>query len=121
MLRFTYGLGVPPTKNQAEHNHPAKAQQKIYGRLCSETTTKHRYAVRGYLFTATNHGADVRPQSKTPSGRPGVPPNPAAAWPDGPPRLPRNAISLYLNMLELNVYLLPCWAHGGLYKSTEEE
>jgi len=38
---------------------PAKIQQKISGRLRSETTTRHRYAIRGYASTAIKHGQQV--------------------------------------------------------------
>ncbi len=38
---------------------PSKTQQKISGRLRSETATRHRYAIRGYLDTARKHGLAV--------------------------------------------------------------
>ncbi|GGK99086.1 hypothetical protein Ppa06_68380 [Planomonospora parontospora subsp. parontospora] len=38
---------------------PAKTQQEIFGRLRSETATEHRYAIRGYVSTVAEHGADV--------------------------------------------------------------
>jgi hypothetical protein len=57
VLRFTTDLRIPPTSNQAERDlRPAKTQEKISGRLRSEQTTRHRYAIRGYLSTATKHG-----------------------------------------------------------------
>ena len=57
VLRFTTDTRIPPTSNQAERDlRPAKTQEKISGRLRSETTTRHRYAIRGYLSTATKHG-----------------------------------------------------------------
>jgi transposase len=60
ILRFAYDLRIPPTSNQAERDlRPAKTQQKISGRLRSEETTRHRYAIRGYISTASKHGADV--------------------------------------------------------------
>ncbi len=60
VLRFTSDLRIPPTSNQAERDvRPAKTQQKISGRLRSQTTTEHRYAVRGYLSTAAKHGVDI--------------------------------------------------------------
>ena len=44
------------SSNQAERDlRPAKTQQKISGRL-RQTTTRHRYAIRGYLSTASKHG-----------------------------------------------------------------
>jgi transposase len=58
VLRFVTDTRIPPTSNQAERDlRPAKTQEKISGRLRSETTTRHRYAIRGYLSTATKHGA----------------------------------------------------------------
>jgi len=35
---------------------PAKTQQRIFGRLRSEQATRHRYAIRGFISTATKHG-----------------------------------------------------------------
>jgi transposase len=44
VLRFLGDLRVPPTSNQAERDlRPAKTQQKISGRLRSETAARHRY------------------------------------------------------------------------------
>jgi len=60
VLRFLTGLRIPPTSNQAERDlRPAKTQQKISGRLRSETATRNRYALRGYLDTARKHGESV--------------------------------------------------------------
>jgi transposase len=60
VLRFVTDLRIPPTSNQAERDlRPARTQEKISGRLRSETTTRHRYAIRGYLSTATKHRADA--------------------------------------------------------------
>jgi transposase len=57
VLRFTTSLAIPPTSNQAERDlRPAKTQEKISGRLRSEDTTRHRYAIRGYTSTARKHG-----------------------------------------------------------------
>jgi hypothetical protein len=57
VLRFTGDLRVPATSNQAERDlRPAKLQQKISGRLNSETATTNRYRIRGFLSTATKHG-----------------------------------------------------------------
>ena len=53
---------TPPSadSNQAERDlRPSKTQQKISGRARSETTTRHRYAVRGYGSTAARHGTAV--------------------------------------------------------------
>jgi hypothetical protein len=56
VLRFVSDLAIPPTSNQAERDlRPAKTQEKISGRLRSEQTTRHRYAIRGYLSTASKH------------------------------------------------------------------
>jgi hypothetical protein len=60
VLRFTTGLRIPPTSNQAERDlRPAKTQQKISGRLRSESVTRDRYAIRGYISTAAKHGTSV--------------------------------------------------------------
>jgi transposase len=60
VLRFLTDLRIPPTSNQAERDlRPSKTQQKISGRLRSETATRDCYAVRGYLDTARKHGADI--------------------------------------------------------------
>ena len=60
MLRFLTDTAIPPTSNQAERDlRPAKTQQKISGRLRSETTTRDRYAIRGYASTAAKHGHDA--------------------------------------------------------------
>jgi transposase len=60
VLRFLTGTAIPPTSNQAERDlRPAKTQQKISGRLCSEKTTRDRYAIRGYCSTAAKHGHSV--------------------------------------------------------------
>jgi transposase len=78
VLRFVSDLRIPPTSNDAERDlRPAKTQQKISGRLRSEETTRHRYAVRGYLSTAAQHGADVLTALRdTILGRPWMPPIP---------------------------------------------
>jgi len=59
---------------------PAKTQQKISGRLRSQTTTEHRYAIRGYLSTAAKHGADVMTAIRNALlGRAWMPPDPTPA------------------------------------------
>lgn len=59
VVRFAFDLNVPPTSNQAERDlRPAKTQQKISGRLTSETVTRARYRIRGYVSTAAKHGKD---------------------------------------------------------------
>ena len=56
VVRFAYDLNVPATNNQAERDlRPAKTQQKISGRLTSETVTQARYRIRGYVSTAAKH------------------------------------------------------------------
>ncbi len=60
VLRFLTDTAIPPASSQAERDlRPAKTQQEISGRLRSETTTRHRYASRGYASTARKHGIDV--------------------------------------------------------------
>ena len=79
VLRFLPDTAIPPTSNQAERDlRPAKTQQKISGRLRSETTTRHRYAIRGYASTARKHGVDVFTAIKNAlAGNPWIPPVPA--------------------------------------------
>jgi transposase len=81
VLRFLTGTAIPPTSNQAERDlRPAKTQQKISGRLRSETTTRHRYAIRGYASTARKHGIDMFTAIKDAlAGNPWIPPIPASA------------------------------------------
>jgi hypothetical protein len=78
VLRFLSDLRVPPTSNQAERDlRPAKTQQKISGRLRSETATRHRYAIRGYISTATKHGKDIITALRDAlAGNPWMPPMP---------------------------------------------
>ena len=81
VLRFVFDLRIPPTSNQAERDvRPAKTQQKISGRLRSEQTTRHRYAIRGYLSTAGKHGTGTLTALRDAiTGHPWMPPIP------GPP------------------------------------
>jgi len=81
ILRFTTDLRIPPTSNQAERDlRPAKTQQKISGRLTSDTVTSNRYAIRGYISTVTKHGADIMTAIHDAIlGRPWTPP----AWAPG--------------------------------------
>jgi len=78
ILRFTTDLRIPPTSNQAERDaRPAKTQQKISGRLRSDKTTRHRYAILGYISTAAKHGADVLTALRDAiTGQPWMPPIP---------------------------------------------
>ena len=79
VLRFLTGLRIPPTSNQAERDlRPSKTQQKISGRLRSETATRNRYAIRGYLDTARKHGQPVMTVIRDAlTGNPWMPPIPA--------------------------------------------
>ena len=78
VLRFVDDLHIPPTSNQAERDlRPAKTQQKISGRLRSEQTTRHRYAIRGYLSTAAKHGINILAALRAAlEGQPWMPPIP---------------------------------------------
>jgi hypothetical protein len=80
VLRFLTDTAIPPTNNQAERDaRPAKTQQKISGRLRSLTTTRHRYAIRGYASTAAKHGLDVFTAIRDAlTGNPWMPPVPAS-------------------------------------------
>jgi len=81
VLRFLTDTAIPATNNQAERDaRAAKTQQKISGRLRSETTTRHRYAVRGYASTAAKHGHAVFTAIRDAlAGNPWIPPVPAGA------------------------------------------
>ena len=78
VLRFTGDLRIPPTSNQAERDlRPAKTQQKISGRLRSGQTTRHRYAICGYLSTAGKHGINALAALRHAlEGQPWMPPIP---------------------------------------------
>jgi transposase len=78
ILRFTTDTRIPPTSNQAERDvRPAKTQQKISGRLRSEETTRHRYAIRGYISTAAKHSENVLTAIRDAlAGNPWMPPIP---------------------------------------------
>ena len=73
VLRFLSDTAIPPTNNQAERDaRPAKTQQK--------TTTRHRYAVRGFASTAAKHGHAVFTAIRDAlAGNPWIPPVPASA------------------------------------------
>jgi transposase len=81
VLRFLTDLRIPPTSNQAERDlRPAKTQQKISGRLRSETATASRYAIRGYISTAAKHGESVITAIRDAlAGNPWMPPIPDCA------------------------------------------
>jgi len=78
VLRFASDLRIPPTSNQAERDvRPARTQQKISGRLRSEATTRHRYAIRGYISTAAKHRENVLTAIRDAlAGNPWMPPIP---------------------------------------------
>jgi len=78
ILRFAHDLRIPPTSNDAERDvRPAKTQQKISGRLRSGETTRHRYAIRGYISTAAKHGENVLTAIRDAlAGSPWMPPVP---------------------------------------------
>jgi transposase len=80
VLRFLTDTAIPPTSNQAERDlRPSKTQQKISGRLRSEKTTRHRYAIRGYASTAAKHGIVVFTAIRDAlAGNPWIPPIPAS-------------------------------------------
>ena len=70
VLRFLTDTAIPPTSNQAERDlRPAKTQQKISGRLRSETNTRHRYAIRGRCRSPR---CRCGPSPARPPCRPGV-------------------------------------------------
>ena len=83
VLRFTTNLQIPPTSNQAERDlRPARTQEKISGRLRSIDTTRHRYAIRGYLSTAGKHHASPLTTLRDAIlGHPWTPPIPATLQP----------------------------------------
>lgn len=80
VLRFLSDTAIPATNNQAERDaRPAKTQQKISGRLRSQATTQHRYAVRGYASTAAKHGLEAFTAIRDAlAGNPWIPPVPAS-------------------------------------------
>jgi transposase len=79
VLRFLTDTAIPPTSNQAKRDlRPAKTQQKISRRLRSETTTRYRYAIRGYASTAAKHGTAAFTSIRDAlAGNPWIPPLPA--------------------------------------------
>lgn len=81
VLRFLSDLRIPPTSNGAERDlRPAKTQQKISGRLRPETTTRNRYAIRGYISTAAKHGISIFTALRDAiAGNPWMPSIPASA------------------------------------------
>ena len=106
MLRFLTDLRIPPTSNQAERDlRPAKTQQKISGRLRSETATRNRYAIRGYISTAAKHGTDVMTAIRDAlTGNPWMPPIPAGS-PIRPPTVTQRNASERNAKRDVNAYL----------------
>jgi hypothetical protein len=78
MLRFAHDLRVPPTSNTAERDlRPSKTQQKISGRLRSETVTTYRYRIASYTSTATKQESkSSKPSAASSKDTPGCPPYP---------------------------------------------
>lgn len=60
VLRFTTDSRIWPTNNISERAlRPEKTQQKISGRLQSESVTQHRLTLRSYLATAAKHRVNM--------------------------------------------------------------
>ena len=60
VMRFCYDTTIPPTNNLAERDlRPDKTQQKISGRLTSDTATTNRLTIRSYLSTVVKHGINA--------------------------------------------------------------
>ena len=72
------GTWRTPPRPTETRSGPSKTLQKISGRIRSETTTRHRYAIRGYASTAAKHGtAAVTAIRDALAGNPWIPPLPA--------------------------------------------
>src|SRR6266568_338031 len=78
VVGFCFDTRIPPTNNAAESSlRPHKTQQKISGRLQSETVTRSRLRIRSYIATAAQHGVDVmRALRDAVTGTPWMPPEP---------------------------------------------
>lgn len=60
VLRFTTDTRIWPTNNISERDlRPTKTQQKISGRLTSDTVTQDRLNIRSYIDTARKHGINI--------------------------------------------------------------
>lgn len=79
LLRFCYDTRVWPTNNISERDlRPTKTQQKISGRLTSDTITQDRLDIRSYIDTARRHGLDIMTALRDAlAGNPWAPPLPA--------------------------------------------
>lgn len=81
VTRFCDDTRIWPTNNISERAvRPLKTQQKISGRLTSETITQDRLDIRGYTDTARKHGLNVMDVLRAAmTGSPWHPPSPAPA------------------------------------------
>ena len=81
VTRFCDDTTIWPTNNISERAvRPLKTQQKISGRLTSETVTQDRLDIRGYTDTARKHGRNVMDVLRAAmTGNPWHPPHPAPA------------------------------------------
>jgi transposase len=60
VLRFCRDTRVPPTNNLSERDlRPHKTQQKISGRLTSDTAARDRLTIGSYISTARKHGVNI--------------------------------------------------------------
>jgi len=79
VLRFSLDTRIWPTNNISERDlRPTKTQQKISGRLTSETVTQDRLDIRSYIDTARKQGINVMTALRwAVVGNPWRPPSPA--------------------------------------------
>jgi len=78
VLRGGRRSNAPPLPDRAVR--PIKTQQKISGRLTSQTVTQDRLDIRGYTDTARKHGLNVMDVLRAAmTGSPWHPPDPATA------------------------------------------
>jgi transposase len=115
VLRFLSDTEIPPTNNQAERDaRPAKTQQKISGQLRSQTTTRHRHAVRGYASTAAKHGHQVFTAIRDAlAGNPWIPPIPGQHLnraPNPPPHSNPRITQTRTGPGDVNAYVSACEA-----------
>ncbi len=59
VLRFTTDLRITPTSNQAERTCDSPRPRKTSPSCSLHQTTRHRYAIRGYISIASKHNADI--------------------------------------------------------------
>jgi len=81
VTRLCSDTAIWPTNNISERAvRPIKTQQKISGRLTSQTVTQDRLDIRGYTDTARKHGRNVMDVLRAAmTGSPWHPPDPATA------------------------------------------